>query len=91
MREENKGKKKKDGVEVVIDFNGLRDRLRRLSVPDSFERGLTFGPQKAELFFLASVSRNELDDERTRLEVVDRAAFADRLDELVRPEACARA
>jgi tricorn protease len=62
-RDKSKGKakakdkaKKSDRVSVRIDFEGLRDRLRRVSVPDSFERGLTFGPEKAELFFQASIA-----------------------------------
>ncbi|MFG0318382.1 MAG: S41 family peptidase, partial [Planctomycetota bacterium JB042] len=40
-KEESKQEKKgKDEVEVVIDFDGLRDRIHRISTPNSYDGGL---------------------------------------------------
>ncbi len=41
---------------VEIDFDGIHERLRRISVPDSFETGLLFSPDGSKLAFSASVS-----------------------------------
>ncbi|MFT7618146.1 MAG: tricorn protease [Planctomycetota bacterium] len=40
---------------VSIDFEGIRDRIRRIRNPNSGERGLTFWPTGAKLLFSASV------------------------------------
>ena len=42
-------------VEVKIDFEGIRDRIRRLSIPDSFERGLIFWPEGRKLLFSSNI------------------------------------
>ncbi|MEZ6194942.1 MAG: S41 family peptidase [Planctomycetota bacterium] len=49
------GKDAKKGVEVRIDFEGIRDRLNRIRIPNSFERIAGFGPKDAELLFSATV------------------------------------
>lgn len=49
--------KKPGGVEVDIDFDGLRDRLRRISIPNSTERGLIFAPAGGTLYFQATVDK----------------------------------
>lgn len=40
---------------VVVDFDGLRDRLRRVSIPNSFERLVAFWPESSKLLFAATV------------------------------------
>ncbi len=56
--EEKKGEaaeSKKDEKLVRIDFEGIRDRLRRISVPNSREGSLIFWPEGSKLLFRASI------------------------------------
>ncbi len=48
-------KKKNAPVEVKIDFDGLLDRMHRISNPDSTESGLIWSPDGKKLAFSASV------------------------------------
>ena len=43
--------KKKEKVNVVIDFEGLRDRLKRISVANSTERNLRWSASGRKLYF----------------------------------------
>lgn len=40
---------------VEIDFDGLSDRIRRITIPNSFESSLLFSPDSKKLAFRASV------------------------------------
>ena len=57
--EETEGEEKKETKselpEVVIDFEGIHDRIKRIGVPDSRESGLMFSPDSKKLAFRASV------------------------------------
>ena len=53
--DDKKGKDDKK-VEVKIDFDGLRDRLRRIRISNSSERSLVFGPKGSKLYFSATVA-----------------------------------
>ncbi len=54
--EEDKEKKEeKEGVEVTIDFDGIEDRIHRISIPNSFESGLFFSHDSKKLAFRATV------------------------------------
>lgn len=44
-----------DEPKMVIDFKDIHKRLRRISVPDSFETGLLFSPDGKKLAFNASI------------------------------------
>lgn len=44
-----------DPVVVTIDFEGLRDRIHRISIPDSTETGLIWSPDGKKLCFQATV------------------------------------
>ena len=48
-------KEDKNEVEVRIDFDGIRDRVRRISVPDSREFSLSWSPNGKKLYFSATV------------------------------------
>ena len=48
-----KAPKKKDLV--VVDLEGMRDRIRRISIADSYESGLIWSPSGNTLLFQASV------------------------------------
>jgi tricorn protease len=48
--------KSEEGVKPIeIDFEGIHERLRRISIPDSYERGLLFSPDGKKLAFSASI------------------------------------
>ena len=47
--------KKKKVPEVKIDFEGLIDRIRRVSIPDTSEGGLLWSPDSKKLAFAASI------------------------------------
>ena len=47
--------KKTKPVEVVIDFDELHDRVRRIKIPNSNERNLFFSPDGKKLAFSATV------------------------------------
>ncbi|MEE9392249.1 MAG: S41 family peptidase [Planctomycetota bacterium] len=49
--DDNSDKEKKKDKPTLIDFDGLRDRIRRISIANSSERGLVFAPKKNRLFF----------------------------------------
>jgi tricorn protease len=57
--EDEKDQKKKDEkekkVEVVIDVDGISDRIRRISIPDSVESALVWSPDSKQLAFQATV------------------------------------
>ncbi|MEM6469004.1 MAG: S41 family peptidase [Planctomycetota bacterium] len=54
--EDEKAKNEDEGVKPIkIDFDGLDDRLRRISISDSTEYGLIFSPDGKKLLFRASV------------------------------------
>lgn len=40
---------------VVVDFDGLRDRIRRVPIPNSAERLIAFWPESSKLLFSATV------------------------------------
>ena len=40
---------------VVIDFDGLYERIRRIAIPDSFERLIAFWPESQKLLFNATI------------------------------------
>ncbi len=40
---------------VAIDFEGIHDRIRRITIPDSFESGLLWSPDSKKLAFNATV------------------------------------
>ncbi len=46
---------KKAPPKVVIDFDGLHERIRRVSIPNSSERGLVWSPDSKRLAFAATV------------------------------------
>ena len=46
--------KDKEPAETKIDFDGIHDRLRRVSMPNSFERGLHWSPDGKKLYFFGS-------------------------------------
>jgi len=48
-------KKEKAPVEVVIDFDGIHDRIRRVTVPNSTESGLFWSPDSKRLAFTGRV------------------------------------
>ncbi|MEM1448848.1 MAG: S41 family peptidase [Planctomycetota bacterium] len=48
-------KKEEDANAVTIDFDGILDRIDRIRIPDSFERGLIWGKDGKTLHFTASV------------------------------------
>lgn len=50
-----KGSGKGKLVEVKIDWDGIHDRLHRISIPDSFESGLLWSPDSKKLAFTATV------------------------------------
>lgn len=52
--EKKKDKGEKDEVEVVIDFEGIHDRMHRVRVSDSTERGLSWSPDGKRLYFWTS-------------------------------------
>lgn len=54
----DKPKEKDKAVVVHIDFDGLRDRLQRISLPNSSERGLIFGPEGRTLYFSGMVNND---------------------------------
>jgi tricorn protease len=51
-KDDDSGKKP---VEVVIDFDGLADRLRRVTIPDVTESGLFWSPDSKKLAFSATI------------------------------------
>ncbi|MCB9832672.1 MAG: PD40 domain-containing protein [Planctomycetes bacterium] len=53
---EKEEKNEKDESRVEIDFDRLRDRLRRISLPDSREGGLIFWAKGAKLLFRATIA-----------------------------------
>lgn len=53
--EEKKKEKEEDKIEVVIDFEGIGDRIRRISIPQTFETGLIWSPDSKKLAFVASI------------------------------------
>jgi len=54
-KEKEKKKKKAKPIEVKIDFDGLHERIHRISVPDSSESGLVWSPDSKKLVFNATV------------------------------------
>lgn len=46
---------KKDPTPVTIDFNGIRDRIRRITIPNSNEGSLLWSPDSKKLAFGATV------------------------------------
>ena len=48
-------RKKAPPVEVVIDFDGIKDRVRRVTISDSSEGGLFWAPDGKRLAFQATV------------------------------------
>ncbi|MEM8732591.1 MAG: S41 family peptidase [Planctomycetota bacterium] len=40
---------------ITIDFDDIHERLRKISIPDSFESGLLFSPDSKKLAFSASI------------------------------------
>jgi len=52
---EGTAEEKEDLPEVVIDFDGLPDRIRRVSIPDSTESSLLWSPDSKKLAFRATV------------------------------------
>ncbi len=48
-------KKKSKAKPVTVDLDGLRDRIHRIRIINSFERGLIFWPTGAKLLFSATV------------------------------------
>jgi tricorn protease len=46
---------KKPPPDVVIDFNGIHERIRRVTIPDSNESGLFWSPDSKKLAFTATV------------------------------------
>ncbi len=54
-KEEEETKDKKPAQLVEIDLDRIHERLRRISIPDSFEGGLLFSPDGKKLAFNASV------------------------------------
>lgn len=53
----SKSKGKKGGLidPITIDFDGIHDRMKRVSLSNSFESGLMFGPKGATLYFNGTV------------------------------------
>lgn len=49
------GAGKKPAPVVAIDLEGLHDRIRRVSIPDSYETGLVWSPDSKKLGFVATV------------------------------------
>jgi len=45
----------KEPVEVVIDFEGIGDRIHRISIPESTESGPLFSPDSKKLAFRATI------------------------------------
>lgn len=43
------------GERIAIDFDGIHERLRKISIPNSYEGGLLFSPDGKKLAFSASV------------------------------------
>ena len=54
-KKEEEKKKEDEPVKVVIDFDGLEDRMHRISVQDSTESGLIWSPDGKKLAFSATV------------------------------------
>lgn len=52
----DKAKAKAKVKAIVIDFEGLRDRIHRVSIPNSSESGLFWSPDSKRLAFSASVN-----------------------------------
>jgi tricorn protease len=51
-----KKEEEKDKVKPVeIDFEGIQDRIRRISIPDSYEGGLLWSHDSKKLAFVASI------------------------------------
>jgi len=48
-------KKKDDGVKVKIDFDGICDRIKRVSIPNSYEGILLWSPDSKKLAFSARI------------------------------------
>ncbi len=56
-KEEKEDKKEEEELpEVVIDFEGIHDRIHRISIPDTSERGLLFSPDSKKLAFSARIA-----------------------------------
>jgi tricorn protease len=55
-KKKKKGKRKGDKLpEVVIDFDGIHDRIQRISLPDTAESQLMWSPDSKRLAFRAQV------------------------------------
>jgi C-terminal processing protease CtpA/Prc/Tol biopolymer transport system component len=56
-KEDDKAEKKDEEkkVEVVIDFDGIRDRIQRISIPNSPDRALFWSPDSKKLAMAANV------------------------------------
>ena len=54
-KEEEEKKDDEDAIEVTIDFEGIRERTHRISIPDSRERGLIWSPDGEKLAFSATI------------------------------------
>jgi tricorn protease len=53
--DEDEKKKEKEPVKVTIDFDGILERLHRISIADSSESGLVWSPDGKKLAFSATV------------------------------------
>ncbi len=47
-----------DPQDVRIDFDGIHDRIARISIPDSYERNLVWGEGGKKLYFDATIDGN---------------------------------